>query len=215
MFAMMLSPASLMCLLAILTHLSPEEATGTVRPGPSGDKRCKNVLLFLQAERFREGYLLYSALAAMRRHAERTQLARAAILRLVHKQLALAWAVWTMTVQASIPTPHTTMPTFCTSRQPFPDSPHLQVYSSILHAFRKIPLHVQEMAQRRMAAEALQRKALSRMLGLSLRSSFGAWRRLTGCMISARGLLRRHLLALQQGVFTAWRCAVPVHIVCC
>ena len=67
------------------------------------------------------------------------------------------------------------------------------------------------MTQRRGAAEALQRRALSRMLGLSLRSSFGAWRRLTASMISARCLLRRHLLALQQETFTAWRCALP----CC
>ena len=72
----------------------------------------------------------------------------------------------------------------------------------------------QEMAQRRLAAEALQRKALSLMLGLSVRSSYGGWRRHTARMVCARGLLRRHLIALQHSTFTAWRCALCRHAHC-
>ena len=155
---------------------------------------------------FREGHLLHSALAALRRHEERSQLARGAILRLVHKQLASAWAAWTMTVQVSISGPHTCGSIPCTSCQPF-QTPHISRYIQHPPCIQQLRLHVQEMSQRRVAAAALQRKALSRMLGLSQRSSFGAWRRLTACMISARGLLRSHLLLLQQDAFTAWRWA--------
>ena len=65
----------------------------------------------------------------------------------------------------------------------------------------------QEMAARRGKAAALQRKALARMLGLSLKSCLSAWKRRTACMGAARDMLRRRLLALLRAAFTGWQCA--------
>lgn len=56
----------------------------------------------LQAVEYRAGMLMYLALTALRRHATRSQLARSAILRVMHKQMASAWVVWTAIVQACI-----------------------------------------------------------------------------------------------------------------
>ena len=56
----------------------------------------------LQAVEYREGMLMHLALTALGRHAQRSQLARSAVLRVMHKQMASAWVVWTATVQASI-----------------------------------------------------------------------------------------------------------------
>ena len=163
----------------------------------------------MQADKFRERMLLCSAVAALKRHADRSQLARVAILRLVHRQLAGAWAGWTVTVQASIPPLHSTDALAVLTIRLCTKPACLRLRSS-LHTHSNLQIRffgAQEMAQRRVAAAALQRRALSRMLGLTLRSSLGAWRRLTACMATARSLLRRHLLALQQDAFMAWRCA--------
>lgn len=172
--------------------------------------------LLLQAESFRARNVLYFALSALKKHAERSQLAHAVLRRMVHKQFASAWAAWTIRTQASIAIPlHDRGPTLLCSMTASPNPNILGSSHSTMHAMQATVLHhrqslmqaAQEMAQRRMAAEALQRRALSRMQGLSLRSSYGAWRRHTARVSSARGLLRRRLLALQQEAFTAWRCA--------
>ena len=68
----------------------------------------------------------------------------------------------------------------------------------------------QDMAARRREAAALQRKALARMLGLSLRSCLGAWKRRTAYMGAARDMLRHRLLALLRAAFTGWRCAESI-----
>ena len=166
--------------------------------------------VYMQAVAFRERMVLRPALAALKAHAHRSQLARVAVLRLVHRQLAAAWAAWKMIVQASFPPSHSIAPPFCARCQLLYKACIPRDFTATFMTtafFDSAFFGAQDMAQRRAAAEALQRRALSRMLGLSLRSSVAAWRRLAACMAAARSLLRRHLLALQQDAFMAWRCA--------
>lgn len=66
-------------------------------------------------------------------------------------------------------------------------------------------LLIQDMMARREEAEGLQHKAIARMLGLSLGSAFAAWKQRSACMAAARIMLHRHLLALLQDTFSAWR----------
>jgi len=82
----------------------------------------------------------------------------------------------------------------------------MRIHSPCSHQHQSFLL-AQDMCMRRTKAADLQRKAISRVLGLSVRSCFGAWKRHMGCMGMAREMLRRHLLTLQQDAFLAWRYA--------
>ena len=156
---------------------------------------------------------MHTALAALRTYAEKRKLACIVLSRAMHMQLAKAWAAWAETVQASCSDIHSACFAHCVtpSQQRTCQNRHCchAMYPRLPGPMEEPDLAcvTQEMATRRGEAAALQRKALARMLRLSLKSCLGAWKRRTVYMGAARNMLRRRLLALLRAAFTGWRCA--------
>lgn len=144
----------------------------------------------MQADMHRERHLMAVSLAAFRAPLARKAVAEACLRRLLHHQLAAAFASWRERTQASLSLAATAAERGCTVVLRMQN----QLLAKALCAWRA---HTQ-LNQR-------LRQVLRRIQQRSLLAALHSWRDWTACMARARHLMQRSLAGTQAWAFAVWR----------